>query len=207
MTLMNIVKTLLGAVIVLGLINCGPSGGGIAEAQQTPPQPGEYRLDQRHASVVFRVNHMGFSRTVGRFNGVEATLELNTEAPEQSSIAAAIDAASVDSGLSSFDAFLRSNRFLDATAHPQIRFVSRSVERTGGRTARIVGDLTMHGVTHPMTLDAVLNGAGPHPFDGRTMVGFSATGRISRAQFGLDAFPQQVADEIEILIEAEFART
>jgi polyisoprenoid-binding protein YceI len=197
---MNIVKTLLGAVIVLGLINCGPSGGGIAEAQQTPPQPGDYRLDQRHASLVFRVNHMGLARTVGRFNGIEATLDLNTDAPEQSRITAVIDAASVDSGLSSFDTFLRSNRFLDTAAHPQIRFVSRSVERTGDRAARITGDLTMHGVTRSVTLDAVLNGAGPHPFDGRIMAGFSATTHISRAQFGLNAFPEQVGD-------AEFARS
>lgn len=204
---MKTLKALLAVVVIVALANCGQSGGGIAEAQQATAQSGSYRLDPRHASIVFRVNHMGFSRTVGRFNRFEATLDLNADAPEQSSVTAVIEAASVDSGLSSFDDFLRSGRFLDAGANPQIRFVSTGVERTGDRTARITGDLTMHGVTHPVTLEAVLNGAGPHPFDGRTMAGFSATAHISRAQFGLNAFPQQVADDVEILIEAEFAGT
>ena len=204
---MKPVKALLAALVVVALANCGPSSGSIAAAQQTAPPSGAYRLDPRHASIVFRVNHMGFSRTVGRFNTFEANLNLNAQSPEQSSVSASIDAASIDSGLPSFDTFLRSGRFLNVDANPQIQFVSRSVERTGDRTARIVGDLTMNGVTQPLTLEAVLNGAGPHPFDGRTMSGFSATGRVSRAQFGLDAFPQQVADDVEILIEAEFSRT
>jgi len=199
-------RAILAALAFAMFASCGPPANTTASAQQALPQSGEYSLNARHASIVFRVNHMGFSRTVGRFNRFDAALTLDADAPERSAFTATVEAASIDSGLPSFDGFLRGDRFLNTDANPQIRFVSRAVERTGERTAQVRGDLTMNGATHPASFEVVLNGAGPHPFDGRFMAGFSAIGHVSRAQFGLNAFPQQVSDEIEILIEAEFAR-
>lgn len=200
---MRVLVAAAAVLVVAALSNCSPSGGGAA-AQQAPPQAGVYQLDQRHASIYVRVNHMGFSRTVVRFNTISAELALNTEAPEQSRVEATIDAASIDSGLASFDGFLRGARFLNAAQNPQIRYESRTIQRTGETTARVTGDLTMNGQTHPLTLDVTFNGAGRNPFEAGSIAGFSATGTLSRAQWGLDAFAQLVADEVEFFVEAEF---
>lgn len=189
--------------LMMVAVACGPSGHG-AVAQQTHPPAGAYTLDPRHAAIYFRVNHLGFSHIVGRFNTFAAQLALDPQTPERSSVTATIQAQSIDSGVPSFDGFLRGERFLHASANPEIRFESRQIERTGPSTARIIGDLTMNGATHAVTLDATLNGSGRNPFESGSIAGFSAHGTLSRAQFGLDAFSQQVRDEVEFFIEAEF---
>jgi polyisoprenoid-binding protein YceI len=176
------------------------------DARSPTPHSGRYELDPDHSSITMRVDHLGFSRIVVRFDRVAATLDLDADDPTRSSVDARIEAASISSGSPSFDAFLSGDRFLDAAAHPELTFVSRSIERSADAAARISGELTMNGVTHPVVLDAVLNAAGRSPFEPKYIVGFSATGALSRSQWGLGAFIPMVGDTVEFQIEAEFIR-
>lgn len=178
---------------------------GTAAAQTEIPRGGVYQADPRHTSVTFSVGHMGLSRTVGRFGAVEATLTLDAETIENSRLVAVIPVTSVDSGLADFDRFLSGGQFMDAAAYPEIRFETTRVERTGPRTARVAGDLTLHGQTHQETMDVTFNSARTHPFDGRYMTGFSAVMTIHRARYGLTAFAEMVDDAITIEIESELA--
>jgi polyisoprenoid-binding protein YceI len=96
---------------------------------------------------------------------------------------------------------------LNAANNPQIRFEARRIERTGGSSARVIGNLTLHGVTREQSLDVVFNAARESLIDGRFMTGFSATASVLRSAFGLDLFAELVSDEVRIEIEAEFALT
>jgi polyisoprenoid-binding protein YceI len=94
--------------------------------------------------------------------------------------------------------------FLDTAKYPEMRFVSTKVTRTGAETFRIEGDLTLHGVTKPLTLEATLNKAAPNPFDKRPTVGFSATGSLKRSDFGIGTYIPVIGDAVQIVIDAEF---
>ena len=102
-----------------------------------------------------------------------------------------------------FDAEI-ADKFLHASEHPEIRFVSRRIERTGPETGRIVGDLTLNGVTKPLTLDARFDGAIVNPLSKAITMGVSATGVVHRAEFGVTNYEPIVGDDIAFRIEAEY---
>ncbi len=173
---------------------------------------GGYRLDPRHASVQFRIRHMGLAWFTARFDTKEATLELNPQDPSQSRLTASIDATSVNTGVlgrngeRGFDRQI--GQALGAERTPQITFASTSIERTGERTARVTGDLTMNGQTHPATLDVTFDGSTVDILRGANrVVGFSARGEIDRAQWGVNEWGSFTGDEVQIVIEAEFVKT
>jgi polyisoprenoid-binding protein YceI len=188
-----------------------------APAQASPVVPaidhpsGTYVLDPGHASVIWRVRHLGLSMYTGRFNGVSATLELNADAPGQSSLQVNITAASVDTdhpdepGRTPFNETV-ANRALGAQANPTITFVSTRIESLDGQTGRVTGDLTLNGVTRPVTLDVTFNGGRLVLITQKYTLGFSARGTFNRSDFGADAWSSAVDDTVEIIIEAEFHR-
>ncbi len=203
----------------LALTACTPP----ANTEPTAPQPvvvdappGEYLLDKNHASLVVRANHLGLSHNTLRLTGLDATLNFNAEDPAQSSVTASIAADSVSTefqGPRDFNDELENSEWLDAAAHPAITFNSTGVELTGSNTGRMTGELTVRGVTHPAVLDVTFNSAyRQHPF-GRpgALLGFSARGTVKRSDYGLNVLLPSggsgvgVADEVEIVIEAEFA--
>ena len=104
------------------------------------------------------------------------------------------------------DEELKSPMFLDAAAYPTIGFTSTSVTQTGPGTARIVGDLTLHGVTHPVTLDAKFNAGGINPLDHKYTIGFDATGHIKRGDFGVTKYVPLVGDQVDLIISAGFEK-
>ncbi len=171
---------------------------------------GTYQLDPKHASIIWRVGHLnGLSRFVGRFDDFDAALEFDPDAPEQARLSAVIEAASINTGLADFDPQIANNsKILDAQRHPQIRFETTAITLTGGENATVTGDLTVRGVTAPLTLDVRFNGT-TRDFlrGGARVIGFSAIGTLSRSTFGADAYINfGVSDEVELLIEAEFIR-
>jgi polyisoprenoid-binding protein YceI len=173
---------------------------------------GDYQLDQRHASVIFRIRHEGLAWFTARFDTKEASLTLDPADPTRSRLRASIDATSVNTGVLNAQgerAFDRSvARALGADASAAITFVSTSIERTGEHTGRIIGDLTMNGQTHPMTLDATFDGSAVDPLRrGATVLGFSAHGSINRSDWGVTEWRAFTGDEVQIVIEAELART
>lgn len=167
-------------------------------------KPGDYEIDPAHASVIFAVNHLGFSTYYGRFTDISGRLALNVDEPEKSETAVRIAAASLDTPSDELDEKLRSEAMFDVKSFPDIQFESRRVVRTGDRTADIEGDLTVKGVRGPLTLEAVFIGSGVAPLTNDRRAGFSATATLSRKAFGLDAWSGFVGDDVTLIIAAEF---
>lgn len=171
---------------------------------------GAYRLDPRHATVLFRIRHMGLAWFTARFDGKTAELTLDAADPTRSQLSASVDAASVSTGLSGRDSgFDRQiGNALGAAANPQIGFTATTIERTGRNTARITGDLAMNGQTHPATFEATFDGAAVDPLRGGNQVlGFSAHGEIDRTQWGVNQWRSFTGDTVQIVIEAEFVKS
>jgi len=179
-----------------------------APAESAPS--GAYVLDKNHASITWKIWHVGMSHYAARFDDFDAELVFNAEDPSQSTLSVTIDPSSVDldyDGEKDFRAeLLEDPRFFRVAEFPTIAFVATDIALTGDTTGTITGDLTFMGQTHPVTLDVQLN-ANPaaHPFTGRAALGFSATGSITRSEFGMDfGAPNILSDEVEIEIQAEF---
>ncbi len=192
--------------------------GGVELAAKSDAPAGAYVIDKVHSSVNFRISHMGFSSYTARFTDFDATLNFDRARPEAMSVTATIDARTLQTNYPltdiDFDAQLTGAAWLDATKYPAITFKSTSVVLTGPNTAKVTGNLTLHGVTMPLTLDVTFNGGyAAMPLDpGGSRIGFSARGMIKRSEFGLGAgIPAPgtnlgVSDLIEVIIEAEFTR-
>lgn len=188
-----------------------------AKAPVNEASPGAYKLDENHASVTFRVNHLGMSRYTARFTDIEADLQFDPANPAAMSVSATIDPRSIETDFHGdkpdFDAELAGPSWLDSAKFPQITFKSTKVDVTGPATANVTGDLTLHGVTRPVTLETTFNGGSkPSAMDPGSRIGFSAHGVLKRSEFGVSyGVPAPgsnfgVGDEVEVMIEAEFTQ-
>jgi polyisoprenoid-binding protein YceI len=186
-------------------------------AQVPPPPAGDYALDLGHTRVLFGVSHLGFSTYTALFTEAEATLQFDPADPAAMRLAATVEAGSVETHYPDpsvdFNALIAGPDFLDAAVHPQITFVSTAIALTGDRTADVTGDLTLRGVTRPVTLAVTYNGGwADMPLDVGARVGFSATGTINRSEFGMayglpaPGTTMGVGDAVAITIEAELTR-
>lgn len=167
---------------------------------------GGYRLDPHHASLLFKINHLGFSNFVGRFERFDASLDFDEANAAAAEIDATIDMASLDVANDEFAATLTGPNWFDAASYPQAVFHSTSIAATGENTGTMTGDLTLHGVTRPVTLEVTFNGGGQDLLRGAYVVGFSAHGTINRDDFGVDRFDGVISDQVKIEIEAEFEK-
>ncbi|MBS0383736.1 MAG: polyisoprenoid-binding protein [Proteobacteria bacterium] len=174
---------------------------------------GAYQLDKAHASLIFRVDHLSFSHFTGRLARWDATLQIDPAHPENASLVATIDPRSLESDNppAGFLGMLRGPEWLNAQQFPQIIFRSTRIQRTGPNTARVVGDLSFHGVTRPATFEATFNGGYVgNIYDRNARIGFSAHGSVKRSDFGMTiGLPPPgtnmgVGDNVEFIIEAEF---
>lgn len=165
---------------------------------------GHYVLDPHHWSVVFDIDHLHYSRFVMRFDRVTAQLDWRAGGLNSAMVEATIDAASLDTNDPQLDQQVKGAQMLDVARFPQIRFVSTRFEQTGDARGTLTGNLTIRGVTQPVTLDVTFNGYAPNPLTKQPTVGFAATGRFSRAKFGLSTWYPAVGDDIDVRIEAEF---
>ena len=125
---------------------------------------------------------------------------------EASTVDALIDASSVDTNVPLLDKLVKGPEMFDAASYPAIRFVSTRFVRTQAAAGRLEGELTVRGVTRPVALDVTFNGYGVNPLTKDDTLGFSARGKFSRAQFGLSTWYPAVGDEVQVRIEAEFAK-
>ena len=174
---------------------------------------GKYEADLSHTSVTWRVKHLGLSNYTARFAKIASTVDLDAANPANSKLLVTIDANSVRTDFPftdkvDFDKEIGGGgRFLEGSKFPEIRFVSTKIVVTGDKTAKITGDLTLRGVTKPVTLDAVLNGTTKaNPQMGAERVGVSARGTINRSDWGMSFGTQFVSDAVELQIEAEYKR-
>jgi polyisoprenoid-binding protein YceI len=186
-----------------------------AKAPREAPA-GVYAMDMQHTSIVFRVPHMGLSHYTARFTKAEGQLTFDPANPAAQSVTATIDAGSLataypDPAKLDFDAQIE-KEFLDTAKYPQITFRSTKVEPSG-ETARVTGDLTLHGVTRPVVLEVTYNGGyKASAMDPSHRIGFSAHGTFKRSDFGIGfGVPAPgttfgVGDEVEVIIETEFLK-
>ena len=182
------------------------------EAEATPidAMPGGlYELDKGHASLTWKVSHMGLSNYTARFTDFDSEIMFNPIDLEQSKVRATIDPTSVETdhvGEKDFNAELANEAgWFNTEQFPKITFLSTNVEKTGDNTGKVTGDLTFLGVTKPVTLDVTFNKAvGNHPFANKPALGFSATGTIKRSEFGMDKYIPMIGDDVDLLIETEY---
>lgn len=188
----------------------------VAAAPAAPKPPaGAYVIDKAHTSVTFRVSHLGFSRYTARFGAVDGKLKFDPAHPAAMSVVATIDPKSLalNAPPAGFHDQLMGKSFFDAAKFPAITFRSTKVQVTGANAAKVTGDLTLHGVTKPVTLDVTYNGGYPaNAMDpGGARIGFSAHGSLKRSAFGMGfgvpaaGSTMGVGDDVEIMIETEFS--
>lgn len=165
-----------------------------------------YQLDSVHTRIAFQVSHAGFSRPVGSFSGASGSLQFDEADWSGARIEVRIPLRTLDLGDADWQQKILDRTFFDAGKYPEAHFVSTKVESTGAKTANVTGDLSLRGVTRPITLRVTLNALARHPLTFRKTAGFSATGTLSRKQFGMDAWRSVVGDEVTLVIEAEATR-
>lgn len=164
----------------------------------------EYQLEKTHVDVLFAVSHLGFTQKHGSFRDLDAKLNCDPEKLAACRVEVVIRAESIDTGHEGRDKDLKSERFFDVAKYPEIRFVSRKVSPAKDHGLRVEGELTLHGVTKPLTLEGTLNKVGPNPFDKKPTLGFSAHGVLKRSEFGVSGLLPMIGDEVSITIDAEF---
>jgi len=145
----------------------------------------QYSFDPAHSNADFGVRHLMISTVRGGFKEVSGTLEYDAENPGASSVEAVIKTASIWTGMNDRDNHLRSGDFLDVENFPEMTFKSTGCEVTGEGTAQITGNLTIRDVTKPVVLDVQKLGEAKDPFTGASVIGFTATAKINREDFGL----------------------
>lgn len=164
--------------------------------------PTQWRVDPNHSGLVFRVGHLGFSHVHGRFNTFEAEVMIDDERPEESSVKLTVDAASIDTGIERRDERLRGEMFFQVDQHPEVTFVSTKIEATAEREYEVTGDLTILGVTRPVTAKVTRGKTGPAGRD-EIHTGFEATLTIDRTEFGMNAMPEVVANQVDLTWSVE----
>ena len=164
---------------------------------------GKYTLDSSHGYITFTYSHLGFSNPRVGFNRFDTTLNLDSSNPEDSTVEVTIDASSIDSRVAEFNDHLNGSDFFNTAEYPTIRFRSTKVEATGENTFDVTGDLTILGTTKPVTLATTINKAANHPMRDVPTVGVSASAKLMRSEWSLDAYVPAVSDEIELSIEVE----
>jgi polyisoprenoid-binding protein YceI len=196
---MEIQSNWMQRIVIVGLLGFFPLG---AEAETT-----RWDIDPDHSIIEFRVSHMVVSKTSGRFLGYRGFVELDADAKTLTAIEATIKAESIDTNQEKRDMHLRNADFLDVKQFPTILYKMKTYQKEGD-TYKVVGNLTLRGVTKEVTLIGTFNGAANDPW-GNIRAGFTADGTLNRKDFGmiwnktLDTGGLVVGDEVQIHLDIE----
>ncbi len=196
---MTIVRTALAATLLGFAVT--------ASAGLSDVPAGSYELDSSHGYISFTYSHLGFSNPHIGFTSFTVDLNLDNENPANSTVNVTIDATSVTSRVEVFDGHLNGPNFFDTADNPTITFASTSVEVVGEDKLNVTGDLTIKGVTKPVTLDTTIKKAANHPMRKTPTIGLSAMSNVSRSDWGLTRAVPNVGDEVTIFIDAELRKS
>ena len=174
-----------------------------AQADLSNVPSGDYALDKSHGYITFTYSHLGFSTPHVGFRSFDASLSLDSENIENSSVDVVIDTTSIDSRVENFNGHLNGANFFDTENFPTATFKSTSVKETGENEYEVTGDLTIKDVTQSVTLSAKLNKAANHPMRKVPTVGFSGQAKFLRSDFGISRNVPHVGDEVTVYIEVE----
>ena len=188
-------KRLLAAIAAIA---AGAALGAVAPAFAAEVA---YKLDSAHTETTFAIDRFGFTSVIGIFAKSEGTIWLDEAEPEKSRVEAVVSVDSLFSGDPARDQHLKGERWLNAAANPIMTFKSTKVEKTGETTAKVTGDMTIMGVTQPVTLDVKLNKIGSAPNNQKRQAGFTITGQISRKAFGSAGAAGVIGDAVNLRIE------
>lgn len=175
----------------------------LAFAAGASAEPLSYAFDKVHSQLHASVNHMGLSNSTARFHVKDGTISFDTADWSTAKVDVILDVAGIDLGDATWQEHVSAEKWFNVAGFPEARFVSTKVEKTGDKTMKIHGDLTLKGATLPVTLDATLNQAGPHPFSKKPAIGVSASGTLQRSKFGISEYLGGISDDVQIRIEIE----
>lgn len=172
-----------------------------------------YKFDPNHTELLFSYRHLGMSRAYAQFNKIEGVVNMDKAAPEKSAVDVTIDIASIDTGVKIFDEHLAGKDFFNTAKFPKATFKSTKIEKVSDKNYKISGDLTIKGITKPVTLDTTFIIDQEHPMaafkadlKGVYVAAFSAKTTIKRSDFGMGLYTPATSDEVEIIIETEMYR-
>ena len=197
-------KTIACFTLVLAAVLAGLAFDTVA------PSPAEaaaeaYTIDPAHSFVMFRIKHLDLGYVYGRYNEFSGSLQLDEADPAASSVSIEVKAASVDTGVKQRDDHLRSPDFFNVEQFPTITFKSTAVKKVDDKRFDVTGDMTIHGVTKPVTVRMEKIGAGKDPW-GKTRVGFEGTVELKRLEFGVAGTPDMVSDDLRLILAFEATR-
>lgn len=193
-----------GAVVSLALIGAAHAQG--ANINPADVMGGTYAVEPAHTQIVFKINHMGFTNYYGNFSGATGSLRLDPKTAAVDSLKVTVPVGSISTTSPKLVQELKGADWFDEAKYPTMSFRSHHVTVTSPGHALVEGELTLHGVTRPLTLDARFIGSGPNPMSKTYTVGFEVSGHIKRSDFGVNKYVPLVSDDVELMISAAFER-
>ncbi|MCG6199913.1 YceI family protein [Psychromonas antarctica] len=208
MTSMNrkwmVKQTLLVILAVLSLSSCVSWIAPTVKSEIIELQAGQYHLDGKHAALIFKIQHLGLSTYVGRFNKFDAELNFDPKNMSDASLNAIVYISSIDINDEDLAETLQSATWFNSEEFTQASFTSHTVTPVSDSSFNFSGDLTLKGVTKPVTFKATFHGGANNWITGKYTIGFSAIGQIKRSDFGMSNYIPIVGDKIDLEIYAEF---
>ncbi len=167
-----------------------------------------WSIDKAHSRIGYTVTHMGISQSDGNFRNFDSRISATKDDFSDASVEFSADVNSINTDNERRDGHLKSADFFDAAKYPSITFKSKSFKKVGDKKFKVVGDLTFHGVTKPVELDAILNGVITNPQSKKQVAGFTITGLIKRADFNFAAGMPATAlgENVELIAHTEFSK-
>lgn len=167
-----------------------------------------WAIDKAHSRLGFTFTHLAIAELNGNFNSFDGKLTSSKPDFSDAVVELTADVNSINTGNEQRDTHLKTADFFDAPKNPNFTFKSTSFKKVGDKKYKVTGDLTLHGVTKPVTLDAVLNGTATHPMSKKQLAGFKVTGTIKRTDFGISpATPTaMLSDDVNLVAGIEFAK-
>ncbi len=165
--------------------------------------PLTYKIDANHTDVVASWSHFGFSNPIAHFGQVDGFITYDPANVAASKVEVTLPLAGLNSHVPDFDDHLRSDDFFDAAKFPNVTFKSTSVKAAGKGKLTVIGDLTIKGITKPVTLAVTINKVGEQPMAKRAAAGFNATTTIKRSDFGVGKYAPNVSDDVKLTITTE----
>ena len=183
------------AALLLSMTSLAGSG--------SPAWATKFDIDPVHSGIAFYIDHLGFSKVIGVAQEFSGAFDFDATKPEGSSLDVKVKVGSISTNNKQRDGDIQGADWFNATEFPEITFVGKEFKKTSDTTGQITGDLTIAGVTKSTALDVKFNKEGQNPWDKSHVVGFSATTKVKRSDFGMKAALGMIGDDVDLVIQVE----